>query len=134
MSLGVSAATGSAMLDAAIRAVAFTGVANPWVELHVGDPGVNGTANLAGNATRHQATFGASARVGSTIVAANTGAVVWSTSEVDTNEDYTHFSLWSASSGGSFIVSGTITANPVTIGNTFTIAIGGLTVTLLAAS
>jgi hypothetical protein len=49
-------------------------------------------------------------------------------------EDYTHFSLWSASSAGNFGGSGTITANAVVAGDTFTIPTGSITLSLSVAS
>ena len=49
-------------------------------------------------------------------------------------EDYTHFSAWTASTAGTFLFSGTITANAVTIGDTFTIPVGDLDVSLAIAS
>lgn len=99
-----------------------------WVKLHVGDPGAAGTANAATNVTRSQVTWG-SVTSGA---ASNSAIVQWT--NVAASEDYTHFSVWSASSNGTFGFSGTVTANAVTAGDTFTIAIGDLDVTLVLAS
>jgi hypothetical protein len=97
-------------------------VATPFIKLHVGDPGSAGTGNAAGNTTRKSVSFGAA----SGGVCSNDTAISWTSGEVTTSEDYTHWSLWTASSGGTFIGSGTLTANPVTAGDTFDIAIGDL--------
>ena len=99
-----------------------------WQKLHVGDPGAAGTANPAGNTTRQQATYGAPAAgpVASTRGISNTNALSWTS--VPSTEDYTHVSTWTASTGGTFGFSGTVTANPVTAGDTFTIPIGDLDV------
>ena len=99
-----------------------------WIKLHIADPGAAATTSPAGNTTRMQATWGA-AGAGSTGFRqfSNTAAITWT--GVSTAEDYTHFSAWNASSAGSCGFTGTITANAVQVGDTFTIPIGGLVVT-----
>jgi len=101
-----------------------------WIQLHTADPGAAGTTAIAGNATRKQVSFGAAS--GGAI--ANDVAVSWTAGEVDSSEDYTHWSAWTASSAGTFICSGTMTANAVVIGDTFTIPIGDLDLTLTVAA
>ena len=95
----------------------------------VGDPGAAATSNAAGNTTRMQATFGSSAASG---LISNTVAILWT--NVSTSEDYTHFSAWTASTAGTFGFSGTVTANAVTAGDDFEVAVGGLDVSLTVAS
>lgn len=99
-----------------------------WVKLHIGNPGSAGTSNPASNTTRQQATWGSV----SGGAASNSGDVTWT--NVSASEDYTHFSAWTASTNGTFGFSGTVTANAVTSGDTFTIATGNLTVSLTLAS
>lgn len=99
-----------------------------WVKLHIGQPGANGTSNPATETTRHQATWSAAAAG----AASNTNLLSWTA--VAASEDYTHFTVWTASVAGVFGFSGTITANAVTAGDTFQIAIGDLDVTLTLAS
>jgi hypothetical protein len=99
-----------------------------WIKLHTGAPGSAGTSNAAGETTRQQATWGAPS--GGAI--ANTAAVTWTS--VSTSEDFTHWSAWSAETDGTFGFSGTLTANAVTAGDNFEIAIGDLDVTLTVAS
>lgn len=98
------------------------GLPTLWVQLHTGDPGAAGTANVAGNDTRKQVTRGSAS--GGAL--SNTVALAWTVGEVDTAEDYTHVSLWTASTAGTFQGSGPMTANAVLVGDTFTIPIGDL--------
>jgi len=121
MAEGWGATAGNAALTAETTA-------RPWIKLHVGAPGSAGTANPATETTRKQATWGTAS--GGTI--SNTNQLQWT--NVAGSEDYTHFTTWSASTAGTFGISGTVTANPVTAGDTFTIAIGDLDISLTLAS
>ncbi len=121
MATGFGSAGASAALDA-VRA-GFT-----WIKLHVGDPGANGTANAATETTRKQATW-------STVSGgafSNTNSLDWT--NVAGSEDFAWFTAWSASTAGTFGFSGTITANPVTTGDNFSIAASGLTASVTLAS
>lgn len=100
----------------------LTSIDNYWIQLHTADPGAAGTTAIAGNATRKQVSLGTPS--GGAV--SNDTAISWTSGEVDTSEDYTHWSLWSASTSGTFERSGTMTANAVTVGDTFTIPIGDL--------
>lgn len=113
------------LLDAVFNAEA-TGlpIANVYVKLHIGDPGEAGTANAAGETTRKEMTAGA-ASGGAT---SNDNALTWTS--VSTSEDYSHVSLWDNISAGNCLWSGPLTANAVTAGDTFTIPVGDLDVTL----
>lgn len=124
MALGLSAAIANDILDALCKNLAISTLpaAAFFVQLHTADPGAAGTTAAAGNATRKAVTFDAAAN-GAT---SNTTAVAWSTSEVDTSEDYTHWTGWTAASAGTFLASGTVNANAVTVGDEFQIAAGGL--------
>lgn len=122
MATGLSATLANSILDNEVED--YT-----WVKLHVGDPGANGTANPAVETDRVQAVFATAAAAGTF---SNTTALQWTS--VAGTEDYTHFSVWTASTAGTFGWSGTITANPVTIGDTFTVAVGALSATLPVAS
>lgn len=121
MATGLGSAGANTALDALVAAY-------PWVKLHIGDPGAAGTANPATETTRKQATWDASSG-GAT---ANSGALTWTS--VAGSEDFTHFTLWTASTAGTFGASGSVTANAVTAGDTFTIAIGDLDLSLVLAS
>jgi hypothetical protein len=121
MTVGFSTAAANTHLD-------NQGTTYPWVKLHVGDPGAAGTSNAATETTRKQATW-ASASAASKSTSAD---LTWT--NVSGTEDYTHFSLWTASTAGSFGGSGTIAANAVTAADTFTIPSGSLTLSLSVAS
>lgn len=96
-----------------------------YVQLHTGDPGEAGTANVAGETDRIQASFGAAASG----AVANDAAIEWTS--VSTSETYSHISLWDASTNGNCLWTGALTSSvAVVAGNDFTIAIGDLDVTL----
>lgn len=130
MAQGWKPTVANSLLDAALKAVSYTGSSTIWVQLHTGTPGVAGTSNPAGNTTRHSTTFN-SASGG---ISTNAASLTWSGGEVNTSEDYTFVSLWNAATAGSFIMSGGETSNPVTAGQTFTIAAGAITASLLVAA
>jgi hypothetical protein len=96
--------------------------AYPWIKLHIGSPGTAGTGNAAGETDRVQASWGAIA----TDTISNSADLDWTS--VSTTEDYTHWSAWTASSGGTCGHTGTLTANAVTAGDNFRIAAGDLDV------
>jgi hypothetical protein len=127
MAVGLAAATANSMLDALCRNVSYTNAA-VHVQLHVGDPGSAGTSNQANETSRKQVTFGTGAAAGTI---SNTAAITWTNITVSAGtQDATHFSAWTASTAGTFLFSGTVTANPYSSGDTFTIAIGDLDVSL----
>lgn len=100
-----------------------------FAKLHIGDPGAAGTANPAVETDRIAATWPGTVTTQSM---SNTNTLTWT--GVAGSEDYTHISFWSASTGGTFGMSGVITANPVTSGDTFQLDPGAVTVSLPVAS
>ncbi len=129
MADGASSTVVNAFLASLLNGTAFTNYGTLYVELHVGAPGSAGTSNPAGNTTRQAAgTFTAPSAGSST----NNAAVTWTS--VSTAETYSHVALWTLASGGTFIASGSITANAVAIGDTFTIPIGDITVSMPVAA
>jgi len=127
MAHGLSAYLCNSWLDALANNTSFA-VAQVYIKLHVGDPGAVGTANPATETTRKAVSFGA----------ASAGAI---TSDADiswTNiagsQDATHFTAWDSLTTGNFLFSGTITANPYTAGDTYTISSGNLSASLTVAS
>jgi hypothetical protein len=128
MAVGLAPAYAAKALDALCGNANWTNDGDPWIKLHVGDPGAAGTSNAATETTRKQCAFAAAS--GGSI--ASSAALQWTA--VAGSEDYTHFSAWTASSGGTFMFSGTVTANAVTAGDTLDVASGGLTATLPVAS
>ena len=127
MATGISAYLANAWLDALGNATSFS-VATAYVKLHTGDPGANGTSNPATETTRKSASFAAAS--GGSI--ASDAAVTWT--NIAGSEDATHFTAWDNASTGNFLFSGTITGNPYTAGDTYTIASGNLTASLTIAS
>jgi hypothetical protein len=123
MTVGFGAAGANVALDA-------LNAAFPWIKLHTGDPGANGTANAAANATRKQVSEAAASGGAST----SDDAVAWTSGEVTTTENYTHFSRWSASSAGTFGASGIVSSGSVTAGTAFSIPAGDLDQSLPLAS
>lgn len=129
MATGFIAATANAILNALTGRAAWTNPSALYIKLHVGDPGAAATANAATNTTRQQATFGTDAASGAI---SNTVVITWT--NVAGTEDYTHFSAWDSATVGAAHFTGTITANAVTAGDTFTLSIGDCDVTLGIAS
>lgn len=127
MALGPSAYLADNLLDTVCNADAFS-VATPYLKLYVGDPGATGAANAAAETTRKLVSFAAAS--GGAV--SNDAALTWTS--VAGTEDYTHWGLFDASSGGNFLWSGTMTANAVTAGDTFTIPIGDLDLTAAIAA
>ena len=127
MAEGFSAATAANILDAMCNATSWS-VADVWIQLHIGAPGSAGTASPAVETSRRQASF--SAASSGTIT--NDAALTWS--GVAASEDYSHYSAWTASTVGTFLFSGTITANAVTNGDTFTIPVGEFDLSIPTAS
>ena len=87
MAEGPSVATANSILDAIGNATAYS-VATFWIQLHTAAPGAAGTTAIAGNATRKQVSFGTAASG----LMSNDTAISWTAGEVDTSEDYTHWS------------------------------------------
>ncbi len=121
MATGFGSAGAATALDAMLAG--YT-----WMKLHIGDPGANGTGNPAAETTRKQVTWAATAAGASS----NTNLLSWTA--VAGAEDYTHCTFWTASVAGTFGFSGLVTANAVTIGDTFQIAVGDLDVAVTLAS
>lgn len=121
---GISTSLENSFLDCLGNASGFN-VAAVYIQLHTADPGSAGTTAVAGNNTRKAVTF-AAASSGSK---ASSADITWT--NVSTAETYTHVSLWTASSNGTYLWSGALSASKtVAVGDTFTISSGSLTVGL----
>ena len=127
MATGLSTYLANAFLDSVGNATAFS-VSTAYVKLHVGDPGANGTANPATETTRKAVSFSA-ASVG---LLTSDAAITWT--NIAGSEDATYFTARDSLTTGNFLFSGTITGNPYTAGDTYTIPSGSLTVSLTVAS
>lgn len=130
MTVGLAAATANALLDALANQANYTAPTALWIKLHVGDPGAAGTSNAATETTRKDATAVFAASTGGTVT--TDVAVTWT--NVAGTEDFTHYSVWSASTAGTFYWSGTITANAVTAGDTFTFPVGDIDLSISTAA
>jgi hypothetical protein len=127
MAVGLSATEANSLLDT------FAATDYPWIQLHTADPGSAGTSSIAGNATRKDTSSAwAAASAGSKATNAD---IDWTDGEVDSQETYSHFSMWTASTAGTFGASGTLTANQVeAAGDSFSILSGGLTISFAVAA
>jgi hypothetical protein len=127
----MSYAKANAILDAALYAPA-----TPFVMLHIGDPGAAGTANeaqkpsAAGDIARKAATFGEAAAGTGEQVSTTTADISWSSAEIDTGQEITHFSIWSAESGGTCLFIAAVDTPKTTGSDGVTIGIGDLEVAI----
>lgn len=108
----------------------FTAPATLFVQLHTGDPGAAGTANVSvGSTTRNAITQGAAA---SGSQANSAAPAAWTNG--GTSETLTHISVWSASTAGTFFYSVALTASQAwASGNTFTLTSLSISLTPIAA-
>lgn len=114
----LATATLNSLLDAFFNATSYSN-ANVWLKLHIGDPGSAGTSNPAGETTRQEATFPAA----SSAATSNDNTITWSS--VSTAETYSWLSLWTLSSGGTFLGRvQLVSSKTVGVGDTFQIPIG----------
>jgi hypothetical protein len=96
-----------------------------WVQLHTGDPGVNGTANVAASNARVQATFGSAAAAGAIT---NTADVVFL--NLQNVETITWVSVWSASVAGTFKGSDDITSAVIALTDNLRLPTGQIQLSL----
>ncbi len=127
MATGMSAHLANSLLNALGNNTAYA-VTNVYVQLHIGDPSANGTANGATETTRKAVSF-AGASDGSI---ASDADVSWT--NISGSQDATFFTAWDSLTSGNFLFSGTITGNPYTAGDTYTITAGSFTTSLTLAS
>ncbi len=103
MTVGQSSTHAHAIINV-LRNTAYSAI-NPFVALHTGDPGSAGTSNASATTTRMAMTLAAPS-AGS----ATSSAMSW-TSWVPASETITHFSIWSASTSGTFLQSGALSVS-----------------------
>ena len=129
MAVGLSAVnTANAILNI-FRGTTFTGVSTPFIQLHTGDPGSAGTANVSVGSTTRNAIAWSAASAGS-MALSSLGA--WTNG--GTSETITHVTLWSASSAGTFYASYALSASQAWVStNTLTITTFTLNYTPVAA-
>lgn len=122
MTVGLNTVNGAnAMLGALAGTV--------YVQLHTGDPGASGTANVSGTTTRPAMTLAAAAG-GSRSASTQPSWSSWASGA----ETISHLSLWSAASAGNFIASVAATASKVmSNGDTLTLSSYSISLSPLAA-
>jgi hypothetical protein len=130
MAVGLASATAASILDALANQTNYTAPTALWIQLHTADPGAAGTTAVATETDRVDITTFFAAASGGTCT--TNAAITWT--NVAGSEDFTHYTVWSASTNGTFYWSGTVTANAVTAGDTFTIAAGDLDLSISTAS
>lgn len=114
------------MLDALTGRGNYTANAAFYVQLHTGDPTAAGTSNVATETDRQAVTFGDAASSGAI---SNTAAVTWT--NLAATETLTHVSFWTASTSGTVLGTDDLpTSKNVNAGDTFTIPIGDLDITI----
>lgn len=133
MTVGLSAVnTANAWLNVlrGTSAATFTGITTMFVQLHTGDPGASGTANVSSVATRPALNFGAAA-AGSQAIS---GTPSWASWAGTNGEVVTHISTWGASSAGTFYYSAALTASKtVNTGDTLNLTTLTVSLTPIAA-
>lgn len=116
------------MLNALTGRSAYSANAAVYAKLHVGDPGVGGTANAATDTTRQAVTFGTDASGGAI---SNTAQVQWTNLATADPDVITWVSLWTASTGGTWLGNDDLPASvSVNDGDTLTIATGDIDLTV----
>lgn len=111
------------ILDHTTGRAAWTAPSTVYLKLHTGDPGEDGTANAATEATRQSVAWSAAASgsIGSS------ATVTWT--NVSTTETYRFWSLWDNATTGNCLWTGALSADAaVTAGDTFQIT--SITLTL----
>lgn len=133
MTVGLSATnTANAWLNVlrGTSAATFTGVTTLFVQLHTGDPGASGTANVSSTTTRQAVNF-AAASAGSQSI---TGTTQWTSWAGTNGEVVTHISVWGASTSGTFYYSAALSASKtVNTGDTLTLTTLTVALTPIAA-
>jgi hypothetical protein len=100
-----------------------------YVQLHTGDPGSAGTANVSTTTTREAVTWGAPAS--GVITATNTPS--WPSWAGTNDETVTDVSYWNLATGGAFQGSSQL-ATPAQMATTDTLALAPISLTLPTAS
>ena len=126
MTAGLAAAEANAELNT-WRNTAKPAIASVYMQLHTGDPGAAGTANVSAVTTRNVITWNAPS--GGSMTLNTVGSY-----SMTAPETITHVSFHDASSGGNFLQSAALTASvPVINGSTLTFSTVTVSRTPIAA-
>ncbi|MFJ9633802.1 hypothetical protein ACIRU8_39520 [Streptomyces sp. NPDC101175] len=85
---------------------AYSAVAGTYLQLHTGDPGAAGTANISVGSTARNSFVFSSSSSGSAL-SLGTAPSAWTNG--GTSETLTHVSVWTASTAGTFLYSVALT-------------------------
>ena len=130
MTVGLSATNYANKALDVLSGTSFTAPAGAYFALHTGDPGSAGsTSPSLGDTTRKSVTFAAASGGSKSMNGTNP---VWTNG--GTSETLSHVSLWSASTAGSFLLSGALTsAKAWASGDTFTLTSFTISLSPIAA-
>jgi len=130
MTVGLSATNFANKALDVLSGTSFTAPAGAYFQVHTADPGAAGTNGVsAGDATRKSVTFSAASAGAKAMNGTNP---VWTNG--GTSETLSHVSLWSASSAGSFLLSGALTSSKAwASGDTFTLTSFSISLTPIAS-
>jgi hypothetical protein len=129
MTVGLSAAnTANPWLNTlrGTSAATFTAVTTMFIQLHTGDPGASGTANVSSVTTRPALNFGAASAGSQSAIATLPSWPTWAGTN---GEVVTHISTWGASSAGTFYYSAALAVSK-TVNTNDTLNLSTLTVAL----
>jgi hypothetical protein len=111
VAVGLNPVIANQLLDSLFSAAAFTPPAGCFIQLHTGDPGVAGTANVSSFATRTAVAWSSAAGGSKSISAPVVITASWAGTSPET---IGYVSYWSAVTGGTFVTSDQLLA-PVTV-------------------
>lgn len=108
----------------------FTSTTTVYLQIHTGDPGAAGTSNVAvGSTTRSAVNHNSPSSGSMTITGTNP-----SYTNGGTSETITHVSAWTATTAGTFLYSGALSASKAwSSGDTLTITTSTVSITPAAA-
>lgn len=99
-----------------------------YVQVHTGDPGTAGTANVLGSVIRKSVGLGTASTSGSDRVRSNTALIRWEGNESTATGTVQFATIWSDVTTGTFLRSATVASKVVTSGEPFEIPAGGVVV------
>lgn len=102
--------------------------ASAWIQFHTGDPGAAGSANTTASvAGRKQITLEAVNTSGTNRRRRNSVLIRWDAGDVTGSATLSHYSVWSASTAGTFLISGSLSSSvSVSSGTPIEIAVNQL--------
>lgn len=89
----------------------LSGLDAKYIQFHTGDPGSAGTANASAVTNRKQVTLETVNTNGTNRRRRNSALIRWDAADVTGTATLTHFSMWSASTGGTFLMSAALTSS-----------------------